>query len=227
MSLRRIQEALCELYDLELDADVLDFVCDAEMARAVGGADARGEALLVAHDDYDEDVEIGLYVDPDALERLGDGWRDAWLDDARVQDVSLATEGVSHFVYLVFRARAEHTIQLLELELQAEVDKYASAVFARGTDVLEGNGVGAFRRGARLAHSRAVRERLFGRVRFLDAEETETGERYRVAHRLAARYAAQLEERFVATGELGAMVLELRRFYRRGLRGKVEAASAT
>ena len=64
-------------------------------------------------------------------------------------------------------------------------------------------------------------------IRFLDDAETEAGERYRVAHRLAARYVALLEERFVETGELSAMLLELRRFYRRGLRGKVEAASAT
>ena len=45
-----------------------------------------------------------------------------------LQDFLLAVEGVSHFVYLVHRARQERPVSAVELELQAEVDKYLVAL---------------------------------------------------------------------------------------------------
>ncbi len=45
-----------------------------------------------------------------------------------------------------------------------------------------------------------------------------------MAHRLAARYAARLEERHLETGDVRSFLRELRRFYRHGLREKLEAA---
>jgi hypothetical protein len=129
--------------------------------------------------------------------------------------VCLATEGVSHFLYLSFRADNDEQVSQLELELQAEVDKYAAGLLA-------GNGVGAIR-----ARSRALRERLFYRARFLDPPETAEGQRYRLAHRAAARYAAALEARYVDRGRIDELWAELRRFYRMGMRQKLERAERT
>jgi len=61
-------------------------------------------------------------------------------------------------------------------------------------------------------------------VRFLDPPESVEGERYRVAHRAAARYAAALESHFVDRGRLDDLWTELRRFYRMGGRQKLERA---
>ncbi|MEZ4337411.1 MAG: hypothetical protein R3B82_12380 [Sandaracinaceae bacterium] len=69
--------------------------------------------------------------------------------------------------------------------------------------------------------SRALRERLFAQATFLDAPDTDEGERYRIAHRAAARYAAQLEARYVDHGRLEELAIELRRFYRLGARDKL------
>jgi hypothetical protein len=115
------------------------------------------------------------------------------------------------------------SVSQLELELQAEVDKYASAVLQPegallGQEGLEGNGIHAVR-----ARSRAVRHRLFTGVRFLDGAQSARGERYRMAHRLAARYAASLEERHLESGDVRSFLRELRRFYRHGLQQKLEA----
>ncbi len=217
-----IQDALCRLYDLSVSCDVRDFVCDAEAVRVTTGDEhERGEVLVVVEDD--DDVTIGLYVDPEALSHLEET-DDAWLDDGKRWAACLATEGVSHFLYLVFRADNDMSVSQLELELQAEVDKYASAVLQLdggplGERALEGNGIHAAR-----ARSRAVRQRLFTGVRFLDGPESARGERYRMAHRLAARYAARLEERHLETGDVRSFLRELRRFYRHGLREKLEAA---
>ncbi len=210
MPLDRIQRALSELYDVRVESSVEDFVCDAATVRAtVGEGVERGEVLLVAEDD--EGIAVGLYVCPDAVDALGEDPEDAWLDEQRFTAACLATEGVSHFLYLMFRAENDDAVSQLELELQAEVDKYAAGLLA-------GNGVGAIR-----ARSRSMRWRLFERAEFLDEAHTEAGQRYRTASRAAAAYAHYLEERFVATGDLAALRAELRRFYRLGLREKLEA----
>lgn len=203
--LRRIQRTLSELYDLRPIADVEQFVCGPELLRAAlgEGAEHRREILLVLEDE--EGVHVGLYLDPDVLDRI----RAADPDFAAL---CLATEGVSHFLYLGFRADNDQQVTQLELELQAEVDKYAAGLLA-------GNGVGAIR-----ARSRALRERLFADARFLDPPESVEGERYRLAHRAAARYAARLEARYVDSGRLHELWAELRRFYRLGPRQKLERA---
>ena len=203
----RIQRALAELYDLPLDSDVRDFVCDAETASSLAGEDAvaRREVLIVVEDETG--TRVGLYLDPAALDAAEDPG--SWTD-ARFAEACLAAEGVSHFVYLSFRAEHAQSVSELELELQAEVDKYALGLLA-------GQGVGAIRE-----RSRLMRRRLFTEVRFVDEAGSERGERYRAAHELAARYAARLEQEFVDRGDLRALARELRRFYRLGCREKLE-----
>lgn len=219
MALGALQERLGELYDVELDVRVEDFLCDEDTARALGGEDAaaRGEVLFVIEGDGEGDgARVALFLEPRARE-LGARRADfhAWC---------LAAEGVSHFVYLAFRADHQLAVSELELELQAEVDKWALALLAPFRDVraarlLAGRGVGAI---ALRDRSRRVRERLFGRARFLDDAETERGARYRAALRLAARYAETLERELVARGDVEQLARELRRFYRLGSREKIE-----
>ncbi len=203
--LARIQRVLSDLYDLRPAVDVEQFVCGPELLRAaVGEGEAhRGEVLLIFQDEGE--IHVGLYLDPAVVERLKAA-------DPDFHAVCLATEGVSHFLYLSFRADNDEQVSQLELELQAEVDKYAAGLLA-------GNGVGAIR-----ARSRALRQRLFRGVRFLDGPDTAEGQRYRIAHRAAARYAATLEARYVDRGRLDELWAELRRFYRMGMRQKLERA---
>ncbi|MDQ3033320.1 MAG: hypothetical protein M3Y87_12950 [Myxococcota bacterium] len=222
MALATVQRRLGELYDVELDVRVDDFLCDADTARALGGDDAaaRGEVLFVVQ--QQDGARVALFVEPSAREpQRGDGW----LDDAqRFRACCLAAEGVSHFVYLAFRADHEEEVSELELELQAEIDKWALGLLApfHGIDdprLLAGRGVGAI---ALRDRSRKLRDRLFGRARFLDAAGTERGDRYRAALRLGARYARELEDELVSRGDIGALTRELRRFYRLGSREKIE-----
>jgi hypothetical protein len=211
MPLAKLQQRLAALYDVELDVRVDDFLCDEETARALGGDDAatRGEVL---------------FVEQGARAQHGDGWLD---EASRFRACCLAAEGVSHFVYLAFRSDHAQAVSELELELQAEIDKWALGLLApyRGLDdarLLAGRGVGAI---ALRDRSRRLRERLFGRARFLDEAGTEKGDRYRAALRLGARYARELEDRVVARGDIGALTRELRRFYRLGSREKIERSA--
>jgi hypothetical protein len=91
----------------------------------------------------------------------------------------------------------------LELELQAEVDKFV-LLHELGTD------------SARLVES------LFDSPRFLDDEGTEAGERYRLAHRLAARFVS----RAVVANDRSRARERLRSFYRAGQTEKIRLACA-
>ena len=195
--LRRLQRRLAALYDLPPAPDVEAFLCGPERAEALApGETRRGEVLLVH--EVDGRVEVGLYVDQGALRDLAEG------SAPDFGAFCLAAEGVNHFVYLAFRAGEGGAVSQLELEVQAEVDTFATAL-------LGGWGAGAF-----LERSRRLRARLFERPRYHDGAHTEAGARYRVAHRAAARYAEWLEARFLRRGELTPFVGELRRYYRRG-----------
>ena len=91
---------------------------------------------------------------------------------------------MSHFHYVVWNADSTREISLLELELQAEVDKYASAL-----SLLLAQREGRFP--AELFH------RLFEGVRFLPQLAEAERARYEEAHRYAARFCRRLEERFL------------------------------
>ena len=213
MVLRPIQDALCELYDLSVEADVEDFLCDADAVDAIVGGSDRGEVLIVT--EAEGSVFVGLYVCPDAVNALAAGG-DAWAD-GRAQEASLVTEGVSHFIYLHFRADAGERVSQLELELQAEIDKYAAATMPDPGSALSGNGAGLIRE-----RSRRARRTLFRGAIFRDAADSIAGQRYRAANDRAAQFAAHLESRYLDTGDLSGFLQALRRFYRVGLREKLE-----
>ena len=186
-SLRSLQRRLARLYDLPPAPDVSGFLCGHERVEALApGETRRGEVLLVH--EVDGRVEVGLYVDAAALEALAPG---AAPDFGAF---CLATEGVSHFVYLAFRAAGGAAVTQLELEVQAEVDTFATAL------------LGGWGAGALLERSRRLRRRLFELPRYRDAADTTAGARYRVANRTAARYAAWLEARFLRRQDLGPFV---------------------
>src|SRR6202030_239021 len=71
-------------------------------------------------------------------------------------DYCTALEGVSHFVYSTWRLGRDLPVSLLELETQAEVDKYAVTVFLLADQ--QGGGYPA-----------QVHARLFDRVSFDDS----------------------------------------------------------
>jgi hypothetical protein len=121
-------------------------------------------------------------------------------------------EGVSHFVYVADRARRQLPTTQLELELQAEIDKYVLLVWQRE------------RFDAHLA--RALHARLFEHVRFSHAAGTEEGDRYRLANDLAARLVRRMELSYVEKGRLEGLRNALTRFYAMGQAEKIRFAAA-
>lgn len=197
--LSRLQLGLEALYRVRTDLEVDAFVIDDEQRERAGVARSPREQLLVR----EEDGELGLalFVDRAALanlERHDPGHR---LDEANFGDFCLAVEGVSHFVYLALCAAGHRRVSALELELQAEVDKFVCCVLLQGPRA-------------------DLRRRLFGDVHYADDLDADERDRYRTANADAGRYAEGLERRFVRADRMNDMLGELRRFYRMPLDDK-------
>src|SRR5213082_2396274 len=75
--------------------------------------------VRIAHDVYDF-----LVTDRERLPREDPLTR---LHAGNVADCWTALEGVSHFLYLAWNAGHDRPVSLLELEMQAEVDKYVAS----------------------------------------------------------------------------------------------------
>jgi hypothetical protein len=208
--LRALQGGLESMYRVETDLDVCDFLVGGEGRNALRPSmtieRAPREQLLIRPDD--EGLQLGLFVDERTLENLAMRDPRRRLDEANLQDFLLAVEGVSHFVYLVHRAKQDRPVSAVELELQAEVDKYLVALLVSWNQSGE--------------PPPDLRARLFGRVTFAGDLSREERERYELANSAADEYAASLEDRFVRSHAVDDMLGEVRRFYRKGLAEKLE-----
>jgi len=67
-----------------------------------------------------------LFLNATGRERLAAADPRETLSDANLADFWTVLEGVSHFHYLAWNASFDKPVTLLELEMQAEVDKYVS-----------------------------------------------------------------------------------------------------
>jgi hypothetical protein len=188
----RVQGGLERLYQLDRVAELDDFVSPAQ--------EGEREALLVREAD-DGTIEMRL-----RLPQLGDA------SDNRLDAICQIIEGVSHFVYLANRAGEGRETTQLEMEMQAEVDKYVVLASSLRAPSVEA--------------SARLRAQLFERVHYTHAAASELGERYRVANDTAHGFVRRLEGRFLATREWGPMRSELRRFFREGQAEKLRLGRA-
>ena len=193
-----LQSTIETIYDVRTPARVDDFLLsDPKIAAAL---DRKGrpniEKLLIAQSD--DALDLTLFVSRDALHRLAANSPFTELGDHNFSDFCAVLEGVSHFTYVVCNAAVDKKVTLLELELQAEVDKFVVASVLLGKQHAQ-------------PPLKALWYRLFARVRFADALPLHELERYVDANRFARRYCRALARQRSA----GRRVLpHLRRFYR-------------
>ncbi len=204
-----MQRGIEELYRVGTGVAVDDFVVSEPLRDRVAAEVAARrprEQLLVQEEDGE--LSIGLFLDDQVLATLDRHDPGAGLGEHNFGDFLLALEGVSHFVYTVFCANHARAVSALELELQAEVDKYVTCLLMSEP------------RSARV--SQALRRRLYDEPQWEPDLDEDESVRYQVANDNAHRYAAYLEASFVLPRRLPEMLTELRRFYRRPLAQKLE-----
>ena len=178
----KIQRCLESCYGLSPGADVQAFILHEESARTpwlAPGMRRPPEQLLLLEEP--DGLALALYIDAEVLAVFANSDPFARLEQVHLQSFLLVVEGVSHFRYVLDRAIQNREFNLLELELQAEVDKYLLV-----RRLLE------WQWRTRMS-SLGLSERLFGHVQFAGDLPEHEQERYVAAHRWAARYCEQLD----------------------------------
>jgi hypothetical protein len=188
----QVQRKLQRLYALDDLPSVEEF--------AFPCGEEEREQVLLRQDEGG--VELAVRLPPDGLRP---GARGLSFDD-----VCQVIEGVSHFVYLAWRIGQDLPATHLELELQAEVDKFALLA------------LDPLLRAERIV-VRNIHSKLYEQASYLHGAETEEGRRYRLASGLAARFWARLGAGGAARE---ATVTKLRAFHRGGQADKIRLALA-
>jgi hypothetical protein len=201
--LGRLQHDLQSIYRVESPLSVADFVIDEARWQERSGSGAPEELLVVENEG---ELEVGLFVDDAVVAELT-GDREAWTH-RRLQAHCRAIEGVSHFLYLTQRASMPRPVSQLELELQAEVDKFATVMLA------------LWEVGRRDSAS-VLLKRLFDRVSYRENLSPDERERYERANVLARLYCRFLEAKYVVRNSIEGFLADLRRMYRLGAGDKL------
>lgn len=204
MDLTRLQIALEDIYQVFPGISIEDYlITDIALANSLDNSKNPrdiDEKLMV----YEEEDQLlmSLYLNPDLLTRLQRDDPTRLLHDGNLSDLCLAVEGVSHFLYLAWNAGQDKSVTALELEMQAEIDKFVTI-----SQLLRQQGHN---------HSHRLHSWLFKEVQYDKNLTANEQRRYRLANEMAARYCKQLETDFLDHSyQFGAgLYADLRRFYR-------------
>jgi hypothetical protein len=219
MLLTRLQDLIGGIYDVSIAHDVYDFlVTDRGHLPAAVRASESDEELIIAQpaDEGGGEVGMSLYLDPALLARLALADPMIRLHDGNVADYWTALEGVSHFLYLAWNAGHDKSVSLLELEMQAEIDKYVASYWL-------------MRRQFPDRFPAELLRLLFERTRIDPRLARGREGMYREASRYAEKFCRRLEHslRGARGDSEGEVLAQLRRFYRLTNAQKVEHIERT
>lgn len=203
-----LQKYLTDIYRTDHGLSVTDFlITDSTVAAALGSgrlAPDTDESVLLAQDRHG--LALSVYLNEEVLGRLERAEPLKALRPEQLDDFCKVLEGLSHFNYICWCARQDKSVKLLELEMQAEVDKFvATCLLALEQQDYE--------------LARRLHGWLFEQVRFNPGLDREQAERYRAANDYAARFCHGLAARL--HGDSGKALGELRHFYRLSQSGKI------
>jgi hypothetical protein len=206
--LSQLQAHLTRIYRVDPGYDVSDFlITDPLLAKTLAGNSmipGTDESVLVQEDE--DGLALSVFLDSDLLERLNANNPMSGLRADQLADLWTVLEGISHFNYIAWSARKNRKISLLELEMQAEIDKFVSALFLalhQEHTGLAGN----------------IHRWLFDEISFNPQLSQDQQERYVTANQYAARFCHGLHERLTKDRDLE--LRELRQFYRLSQREKI------
>jgi hypothetical protein len=204
----RLQRQLNDIYQVSAEYDIRDFlVTDPRLAHCLSQGTMlsdTNETLLMSEDD--EGLALSLFLDGELLRRLENADPMSRLRAHLLDDLWQVLEGVSHFNCVVWKASQDRNVSLLELELQAEIDKFVSTML-----IAIGQG--------RSNLLDRLHGWLFEEISFREELDAEQRDRYRAANDYAARFCHALSSHLVSDAQ--AVLTELRRFYRLPVNDKI------
>ncbi|MFK8079455.1 MAG: hypothetical protein AB8B97_04155 [Granulosicoccus sp.] len=194
-----LQNRIESRYDLDIPYCIEQFVsCDKSVADRLASEQANeglprpsiDEEVVFIHQ-HDDALEFTVYVDEALLAAVDNSQAD-------LDGLCTVVEGVSHAVCLLWHAHNDRQIRPIDLELQAEIDKFMILIEEQ-SDARE---------------RRHLHSQLFANCKLIPSQGTVLHERYRTASKLASRYCHWLNHRFSADGDKASLHQELARFYR-------------
>jgi hypothetical protein len=193
-----IQKELESIYQIACPAQVDEFLLSEEnrsqYLKKIPWIAHSDEVLLI--EQAEDEIHVGLLLNPKLIDWSKTfRWEDANL--SQLNQIAPLIEGVSHFVYLLWRAEREQPVTQLELELQAEVDKFI--LFSR------------------LTKSKEVEfliPMLFSKISWLPNLHPTEQARYKIASRLASQYCQYLKTFYLVSHRQDQIYPEIRTFYR-------------
>jgi hypothetical protein len=209
----QLQDHLTSIYRVDPGYDVSDFlITDPVIAGILGKGSLipdSEESVLMREDE--DGLALSVFLDDAMLTRLKDANPMQEIQVDQLKDLWTVLEGISHFNYIAWRARKNRGVSLLELEMQAEIDKFVSTFF-----------LALDQEDSELTVK--LHGWLFDDIRFNPKLSKDQHERYTAANNYAARFCHGLRKRLSRNSREG--LHELRHFYRLSQRDKISHINA-
>ena len=213
MLIREIQRQFETIYQLPQKFPIEDFLINRETLEALQAFEhnlpitfhSKGVMLLLSEED---ELTVAIYLHDQVLHNLYHYNPLLGLNENNIHDFCIMAEEVSHFLYTTWRADQQIQMTKLELELQAEIDKFVICTLYCATHGTHFNNL-------------SLKELLFENFRVEHNLPEESQNRYFLASKLALHYCHFLEQQFIKKDHLPQMVREIRRFYRLGQTDKI------
>ncbi len=166
---------------------------------------SQTESLLLC--EHGDDLLMSLFLDSDMLSRLKKWNPFTSFGTHNANDFWAVLEGVSHFVYAATKATRNQSFSILELELQAEVDKFIASLLLLGSQ-------------GRIQSAAKMHNSLFEDTELVAGMTETDSDRYRFANDYAARYCWSLLKTRIVNEE-HQFSRELRHFYQLSQHSKI------
>ncbi|MCC7460617.1 MAG: hypothetical protein IT286_04865 [Proteobacteria bacterium] len=148
----------------------------------------------VIYQDEGDDMSLGIYLGSNLFKRIKQKSR-----IFSFQDFCVMSEEISHFIYLIWSKSNGKTINLLDLEVQAEVDKFVLASDFFGS-------------------KKQIFQKMFKNFNMRQNLREDEQERYYTANRLGKKFAlSMLSEKVTPLKKMNW----LRMFYRQNINNRI------
>lgn len=198
---QRVQSRLENIYGVSVGESAADYLIGHEdVSELLQVAETHllpRELFLVNPNPTEDTLEIALYLNETLTTNLANNSPFDSLNSGNINDFCTLIEGVSHFVCYLHKMALEHNVSQLELELQAEIDKYVL--------------LGLFAESGGLPRERLM-ELLFEDYFLHEHLSAEQAQRYETATDLAKRFCYKISKEF-SLHDITPLVAELRQFY--------------
>lgn len=196
--LTMLQLKLETYYDINPPYSISEFVCHSAQVET-GSSSCKGTTpeMLIYREDG-TNLDISLFLNPSLLQDISiDNYKTNWTGEI-FNNGCIVLEGVSHFLYMVFNAHYDRQVSMLDLEIQAEIDKFLFSVL--DTDHTDSPDV--------------LIQRLFCDVSYRDDLSDTLRYRYEQANDLAHSYCQWLHDNFTLVANNKSLLAEVGSLYR-------------